>query len=345
MTIFPVENRVKVDVGIWECMMPLESSPGRKEDCMELPDKPKYEIPANALPWEWWSVLAIILLVAFLLAWIVVFLTLGTVSIYAHALVIPGIGFFTVPLMFFGLLRTIFRPPALRRSRTIAFGALLFMGLFGTMPLFAPPLSTDDWTPSTPWRLPFDGEWMTLAGGKEKDRNYHSSTPSYRYGYDFTKVEDGKKFHMDGKRNEDFFCFGQPVLAPIAGKIHDVENAQPDNVPGEVPPTATLGNFVIIEVNESEFAFLAHLKQGSVPVSPGDTVVAGQVIGECGNSGRSLEPHLHFHGQNSAKFPYAESLPVVFANIQADGAPVAAHMPFGSTDWNEPNGQRVRQLD
>jgi murein DD-endopeptidase MepM/ murein hydrolase activator NlpD len=135
------------------------------------------------------------------------------------------------------------------------------------------------------------------------------------------------------------------VLAPISGKVHDVENAQPDNVPGEVPPTATLGNFVIIEAAETEFAFLAHLKQDSVTVAPGDTVVAGQVIAACGNSGRSLEPHLHFHAQNSANFPYAESLPIVFANIQVGDERISSGMPHGSTDWNEPNGQRVRQLD
>jgi murein DD-endopeptidase MepM/ murein hydrolase activator NlpD len=44
---------------------------------------------------------------------------------------------------------------------------------------------------------------------------------------------------------------------------------------------------------------LAHLKHNSVTVKVGDKVKCGQVIGLCGNSGNSSEPHLHFHVQNT----------------------------------------------
>jgi len=298
---------------------------------------------AEKHPWEWWSRVAIGMLVIFVIAWLVIFLRLGLPSVYSHAIVVPGIGFLTVPMMFFGLLRTVFRPPAIRRDRTIAFGSLLFMGVFGTVPLFAPPLSTDDWTAKTSFRLPFDGEWMATAGGPDRDRNYHVTTPAYRYGYDFTRVEGGVKFRMDGARNEDYFCFGEPILAPAAGTIHDVENAQSDNTPGEVPASSTLGNYVILKVDDA-YLFFAHLKEGSVQVAPGEAVQAGQQIAACGNSGRSIEPHLHFHAQNSPDFPYAESLPLKFSSYEANGKPVELGMPIGSNEWEKPNGQIVRTI-
>jgi hypothetical protein len=42
---------------------------------------------------------------------------------------------------------------------------------------------------------------------------------------------------------------------------------------------------------------LSHLKTKSIKVSTGDTVKKGQVIAQCGNTGRSPVPHIHFQLQ------------------------------------------------
>ncbi|MFC4259697.1 M23 family metallopeptidase [Marinobacter lacisalsi] len=52
------------------------------------------------------------------------------------------------------------------------------------------------------------------------------------------------------------------------------------------------GNHVAIDCG-GFFVFLAHLKQGSVAVTPGDPVETGDFLGAMGNSGNSSEPHLH----------------------------------------------------
>ena len=44
-----------------------------------------------------------------------------------------------------------------------------------------------------------------------------------------------------------------------------------------------------------ELSLYAHLQKGSVSVSAGETVQAGQPIGRVGSSGSSWTPHLHFH--------------------------------------------------
>jgi murein DD-endopeptidase MepM/ murein hydrolase activator NlpD len=77
------------------------------------------------------------------------------------------------------------------------------------------------------------------------------------------------------------------------------------------------GNFVIIKHAEKEYSFIAHLKKDSVAVKAGDKVKQGQVIGLCGNSGHSTEPHIHFHLQDSSSFWIAAGLPVRFGNFSA----------------------------
>lgn len=54
----------------------------------------------------------------------------------------------------------------------------------------------------------------------------------------------------------------------------------------------------------------------SVLVKKGQMVKKGEVIGRCGNSGNTTEPHVHFQVQNTAYFYSSIGLPVFFSNIQ-----------------------------
>jgi murein DD-endopeptidase MepM/ murein hydrolase activator NlpD len=82
------------------------------------------------------------------------------------------------------------------------------------------------------------------------------------------------------------------------------------------------GNHVFIDLGNDEFALLAHLKKGSIPVSHGDLVNAGDVIGLCGNSGNTSEPHLHFHIQDQPGFGAGAGKPAFFNNYTSNGAKV-----------------------
>jgi murein DD-endopeptidase MepM/ murein hydrolase activator NlpD len=152
----------------------------------------------------------------------------------------------------------------------------------------------------TALHLPFTGEWFVLWGGETKELNKHHDAPNQRYAFDFLITDDaGKTRQGDGVHNEDYFAFGKPVLAPADGIVTDVINGVRDNTPGSMNPYSALGNAVIIEHREHEASVLAHFKQGSIRVRPGDPVKRGQVLGLCGNSGNSSEPHIHYHLQNT----------------------------------------------
>ena len=76
------------------------------------------------------------------------------------------------------------------------------------------------------------------------------------------------------------------------GKIIKVENTIDDNVPFIGTYPYNTGNTVVIK-NANYYFLLGHLKKGSITVSNGKIVKAGDLIGQIGNSGYSERPHLH----------------------------------------------------
>jgi len=64
---------------------------------------------------------------------------------------------------------------------------------------------------------------------------------------------------------------------------------------------------------------LAHFKQHSVQVKEGDIVKQGQLLGYCGNSGNSSEPHLHVHIQNVEDMNMATGAKCYFDKIIVNG--------------------------
>lgn len=113
----------------------------------------------------------------------------------------------------------------------------------------------------------------------------------------------GKTHRHDRQRLEDYYAFGAPVLAPADGVVAVVENRHDDCPwPGILDSSAwsILSNYVVIRHADGKHRRLAHLRHGNVRVRPGDRVLQGQVIGECGNSGYPTEPHLHFPAQDHA---------------------------------------------
>ncbi len=189
---------------------------------------------------------------------------------------------------------------------------------------FAP---LNDYTPHNSLRLPFDGEWTVFWGGTSIFQNYHAIDYGQRYAFDFLIQKDGTSFTGDGTINEDYFCFGQPVLAPAAGTVKEVVNDVADNTPGQMNPDQAEGNYVVVNLGRNEVLTLAHFKQGSLKVNKGDQVEAGQVLGLCGNSGNSTEAHIHMHLQSTA-FPWINAgIPAVFESYTADGQPQSFAMP------------------
>jgi murein DD-endopeptidase MepM/ murein hydrolase activator NlpD len=157
---------------------------------------------------------------------------------------------------------------------------------------------------------------LVFWGGDSRELNHHHDSPNQRFAFDFLVVDEvGQSHQDDGKRNEDYYVFGKPVLAPADGVVTDVIMGVRDNTPGSMNPAFAGGNTVIVMHKEHEISVLCHFQQGSIRVKPGDKVKQGQILGLCGNSGNSSEPHIHFHVQNTPITSDATGLRCEFKKI------------------------------
>lgn len=183
--------------------------------------------------------------------------------------------------------------------------------------------------PKTALRLPVDGAWNVLWGGRTWDDNRHASVADQRYALDLLVWKKGSAtFEGDGSRNEQYFCWGKAVRAPAEGVVLVADDGMRDNAPNAPAPTERIfGNHVVLDHGNGEYSLLAHLQRGSVAVKAGTRVTAGQLLGRTGNSGISTEPHLHYQLMDAPQWVKAHGLPAAFSDYTADGKPVARGEP------------------
>ena len=179
-------------------------------------------------------------------------------------------------------------------------------------------------TPSIPMSLPFEGFWTVINGGLDIQSSHSWNLITQRYAYDLIITnKDGKKYDADASKAENYYAFGQDVLAPADGMVIKVQNNIRDYAYAgtgsiNLRTRDMRGNYVIIRHADNLYSLIAHLKQNSCIVKPGDYVKRGQMIAKCGNSGHSTEPHIHFHLQDHPNFYLAVGLPILFKNMEIE---------------------------
>lgn len=183
----------------------------------------------------------------------------------------------------------------------------------------AAPKERLEYRTKTSLALPFEGRWYVAWGGRAAHQNHHLPSQDQRFAYDLLVLQGGRSHTGAGHSNVDYFCFGRPVFAPAAGRVTSVVDGVLDNTPGTMREDKPAGNHVVIDHGNGEHSLLAHLRRGSVAVKRGATVERGERLGECGNSGRSSEPHLHYHLQTAPVFGEGEGLPAAFVDYFSGG--------------------------
>src|SRR5699024_1130312 len=182
------------------------------------------------------------------------------------------------------------------------------------IPLTSYPESDERYTENT-YQMPITEEWFTFWGGTNELLNYHYALEHQRYAYDLLILEGDSTFEGDPADNESYHAFGKDVVAPSDGVVVSVENSIPDNTPMvDTNTEEPLGNHEIMEHENNEYSVIAHLQEGTVEVSEGDQLNAGDLLGLAGNSGNSSEPHIHFHVANSAEWEEATSIRIKLEN-------------------------------
>lgn len=128
----------------------------------------------------------------------------------------------------------------------------------------------------------------------------------------------------------------EKLIAPCDARVMQVVDGIPDNKPGEMNTLYVPGNTVILKTGNDEYLFFAHFKQHSIVVQEEQEVKRGQLLGLCGNSGNSSEPHLHFHIQDVEDMNKATGIKCYFDNIIVNGEAQKDYSPVkGDKVWNE----------
>ncbi|MEC4016348.1 M23 family metallopeptidase [Streptomyces sp. H27-D2] len=84
-------------------------------------------------------------------------------------------------------------------------------------------------------------------------------------------------------------------------------------------PCHLWGNYILLDLGNGVHTGFAHLRRGSLRVTVGDSVTAGQEIAECGNSGNTSEPHLHFQLMDGSDVMTARGLPFEWRYRDGEG--------------------------
>jgi hypothetical protein len=189
--------------------------------------------------------------------------------------------------------------------------------------------------------LPFRGTWLARNSPARKVPSHGTHLFATTYAMDFIAVQGRRTATVRDWRTlvstepvERFLAFGRPILAPGAGRVVSVLDGVPDLVArrsqvSRIPYALTqgararqgaaglAGNHVIIELADSTgFVVLAHLRKTSVRVREDEPVAVGQVLGDCGNSGNSMQPHVHIQVMDGADPFTARGLPMAFRQYQ-----------------------------
>jgi murein DD-endopeptidase MepM/ murein hydrolase activator NlpD len=194
-------------------------------------------------------------------------------------------------------------------------------------------------------RSPVGGRWVPVNSPADKVPSHGVQAYAQTYAVDLVHVPDGDwslDFGWAGPHTrppEDYPGFGRPVLACADGVVVRARGNRRDHgartsylglvllllegfvleVTGRI-----LGNHVVVDIGEDAYVLVAHLRRGSLRVGPGDRVRAGDVLGECGNSGNTSEPHVHVQVMDRSRASIAAGLPLEFTDTVADdGSPVA----------------------
>ncbi|QYJ03422.1 M23 family metallopeptidase [Nocardioides panacisoli] len=184
---------------------------------------------------------------------------------------------------------------------------------------------------------PFSGHWRARNSPARRVPSHGSHLMGTTYAVDFIPV-DGRgrsapwswRAALATEEPEGFVGFGADILAPCAGRVvvahdgevdHEARRSQLTLLPymlgqarrarGGAPAVA--GNHVVVSGGpHGPYVLLAHLRRGSVRVGVGDEVREGDLLGTCGNSGNSTQPHVHVQATDTTAWERARGLPIAF---------------------------------
>lgn len=170
-----------------------------------------------------------------------------------------------------------------------------------------------------------------------------------------------RKLWPVARRNHHFPAFGAPLLAVADGTVVHASHGRRDHLSRNSFPAlvylllveasvrdvlgagAIVGNHVVLDLGDGTYAMYGHLRHGSLRVRAGEAVRAGQPLAECGNSGNSTEPHVHFQLMDDPDLDVAAGIPFTWRGIgvPANGEAFTVGTAVHGSPAREPRGAQA----
>jgi hypothetical protein len=174
---------------------------------------------------------------------------------------------------------------------------------------------------------PFHGGIWLAGNGPANDSGHRRTIMAIdgqtyspeRSAIDWVKIgPNGDTHHDEIKKNENWWGWGEPVLAVADGEITEVVDGIADNTPRVLPPVTLdniAGNHIILRIAANRFVTFAHLQNGTIKVRLHDHVHRGDVLALLGNSGNATGAHLHLQVTDRNSVLQSQGVPYVFSSF------------------------------
>ncbi|EWS99811.1 peptidase [Intrasporangium oryzae NRRL B-24470] len=183
---------------------------------------------------------------------------------------------------------------------------------------------------------PFVGRWLTQNSPANRVPSHGTDLFATAFAIDFVPVNEAGRTApitfgslLRPEPAERFPGFGRPILAPVHGVVVGVHDTAPDHQAFRGLPSvgyaltqrrraaegwvALAGNHVMIQTRDGWVIAVCHLQHRSVQAQLGRSVVVGEPLGHCGNSGNSTEPHVHLQAIDRLDVLHASAVPITFS--------------------------------
>lgn len=191
---------------------------------------------------------------------------------------------------------------------------------------------------------PVTGRWSAVNSPADKVPSHGTHGLAQTYAIDIVAEPAGGPARPGtvllwpvARRNRDYPAFGAPLYAVAGGTVVHAEDGQRDHLSrGSLPgllyfwlvegvfrtvggSRRVVGNHIVLDLGDGTYAVYAHVQRGSLRVRPGDEVAAGRLLGRCGNSGNSTEPHVHFQLMDGPDLETARGIPFTWHGVGVPG--------------------------
>lgn len=171
--------------------------------------------------------------------------------------------------------------------------------------------------------FPLWGNWFVAQ------ESFTSGTHAGSWAYDFM-VLDTNFAQQTNQPDElaygdasDSYAYGQRIRSPLPGTVLIVRGNLPDKGIDDgnlgTKPDASSGNYVVLDIGNDTRLEFQHMRSESLQVAAGDKIKTGDTLGQVGNSGRTVSPHLHLQARRASD---RQSMPIFLKNVRVRLNPV-----------------------